>query len=196
MLQIGPALFYYKSGQTLLQIGTASLLQTEASVVTNWGSYCKLGQPSLQNRAGITNWGKMYCNKLGEVLQISAIITNWDVTIFMPHQGNFLGSFYMLFIIKIKIGVNLNKLQKLSSHSVPWKIRKTFQSCVRQDAKVALIQSNHISLIEMILQVYLNFFNKLWIISNSKKKLFFINCLANASLSNDKNSGFLRAVTQ
>ena len=27
---------------------------------TNWGSYYKLGQPLLQNRAAITNWSKMY----------------------------------------------------------------------------------------------------------------------------------------
>ena len=50
MLQIGVALFYYK-----------------------------LGQPLLQNRAAITNWGKMYY-KLGQVLQIRAIITNWGIT--------------------------------------------------------------------------------------------------------------------
>ena len=55
MLQIGAALFYYKLGQTLLQIGAASLLQIKASVVTNWGSYYKLGQPLLQNRVAITN---------------------------------------------------------------------------------------------------------------------------------------------
>ena len=60
MLQIGAALFYYKLGQTLLQIGAASLLQIGASAVTNWGSYYKLGQPSLQNRAAITNWSKIY----------------------------------------------------------------------------------------------------------------------------------------
>ena len=36
ILQIGAALFYYKLGQTLLQIGAASLLQ---SVVTNCSSY-------------------------------------------------------------------------------------------------------------------------------------------------------------
>ena len=53
-------LFYYKSGQTLLQIGTASLLQIRASIVTNWGSYYILGQPLLQNRAAVTNWSKMY----------------------------------------------------------------------------------------------------------------------------------------
>ena len=35
MLQIGEALCYYKLGQTLLQIGASSLLQTGASVVTN-----------------------------------------------------------------------------------------------------------------------------------------------------------------
>ena len=62
MLRIGAALFYYKLGQTLSQIG--------ASVVTNWGSYYKLGQPLLQNRAAITNWGKYY--KLGQLLQIGA----------------------------------------------------------------------------------------------------------------------------
>ena len=62
MLQIGPALFYYKLGQTLLQIGAALLLQIGASAVTNWGSYYKLGQKLLQKRqnvlqtgAGITN---------------------------------------------------------------------------------------------------------------------------------------------
>ena len=38
----------------------ASLLQIRASVVKNWGSYSKLGQPLSQNRAAITNWGKMY----------------------------------------------------------------------------------------------------------------------------------------
>ena len=70
MLQIGAALFYYKLGQTLLQIGAASLLQIRASVVTNWGSYYKLGQALLQNRAAITNWGRYY--KLGQLLQIGA----------------------------------------------------------------------------------------------------------------------------
>ena len=75
MLQIGAALFYYKLGQTLLQTGAASLLQIRASVVTNWDSYYKLGQPLLQNRTAITNWGKIYY-KLGQVLQIRAIITN------------------------------------------------------------------------------------------------------------------------
>ena len=55
MLQIEAALFYYKLEQTFLQIGAASLLQIRASVITNWGSYYKLGQPFLQNRAAITN---------------------------------------------------------------------------------------------------------------------------------------------
>ena len=70
------ALFYYKLGQTLLQIGPASLLQIRASIVTNWGSYYKLGQPLLQNRVAITDLGKIYY-KLGQVLKIRAIITNW-----------------------------------------------------------------------------------------------------------------------
>ena len=55
MLQTGAALFYYKLGQTLLQIGASSLLQIKASAVTNWGRYYKLGQPLLQNKAAITN---------------------------------------------------------------------------------------------------------------------------------------------
>ena len=79
MLQIGAALFYYKLGQTLLQIEAASLLQIGASFVTNWGSYYKLGQPFLQSRVAITTWRRMYF-KLGQVLQIKAIITNWGIT--------------------------------------------------------------------------------------------------------------------
>ena len=77
MLQIWALLFYYKLGQTLLQIG--------ATVVTNWGSYSKLGKPLLQNRAAITNWGKMYY-KLWQVLQIRAIITNWGITTTSPQS--------------------------------------------------------------------------------------------------------------
>ena len=71
LLKIGAALFYYKLGQTLLQIGAASLLQIRACVGTNWSRYYKLGQPLLQNRAAIINWGKIYY-KLGQVLQIGA----------------------------------------------------------------------------------------------------------------------------
>ena len=44
----------------MLHIGTASLFQIGASVVTNRGSYDKLGQPLLRNRAAFTNWGKIY----------------------------------------------------------------------------------------------------------------------------------------
>ena len=57
----------------------ASLLQIGASVVTNWCSYYKSGQPLLQNSETITNWGKIYY-KLGQVLQIRAVITNWGIT--------------------------------------------------------------------------------------------------------------------
>ena len=35
------------------------------------GNYYKLGQPLLQNRAAITNWGRYY--KLGQLLQIGGI---------------------------------------------------------------------------------------------------------------------------
>ena len=69
MLRIGAA-FFYKLGQILLQLGGASLVQIGGSVVTNWGSYYKLEQPLLQNRAAISNWGRYY--KLGQSLQIGA----------------------------------------------------------------------------------------------------------------------------
>ena len=80
MLQIGAALFYQKLGQMLFQIGAASLLQIRVSVVPNWCSYYKLGQPLLQNRVAITNWSEIYC-KLGQVLQIRTIITNSGITV-------------------------------------------------------------------------------------------------------------------
>ena len=70
VLQIGAPLFYYKLGQTLLEIGAASLLKIGARVVTNWGSYYKSGQPLLQNRVAITNWGRYY--KFWQLLQIGA----------------------------------------------------------------------------------------------------------------------------
>ena len=60
VLQIGAALFYYKLGQMLLWIGAASLLKIVASDVPSWDSYYKLGQPLLEHRAAITNWGKVY----------------------------------------------------------------------------------------------------------------------------------------
>ena len=72
-------MFYYKLGQTLLQIGAASilqivasvftklwhLLQIKANVVTNWAaSLLKIGAECT------TNWGSYY--KLGQLLQIGA----------------------------------------------------------------------------------------------------------------------------
>ena len=55
MLEIGAALFYYKLGQMLLQIGAPSLLPIGAYVATNLGNrYHKIGQ-LLQIGAGITN---------------------------------------------------------------------------------------------------------------------------------------------
>ena len=64
----------------MLQIEAASLLQIGANVVTNWGSYYKLGQTLLQNRVAITNSSKIY-HKLWQILQIRAIITNWGITV-------------------------------------------------------------------------------------------------------------------
>ena len=73
MLQIGAVLFYYILGQTLLQIGTASLLQIGAIVVTDWGKiYYKLGQ-LLQIRAIITNWGITLTCNCSDIFFLSAI---------------------------------------------------------------------------------------------------------------------------
>ena len=80
---------YYKLGQACVtNWGSFVLLQIRANVVTNWGSfiitnwgsYYKLGQSLFKNRAAITNCGKIYY-KLGQVLQISAVFTNWGITI-------------------------------------------------------------------------------------------------------------------
>ena len=54
---------YYKLGQACItNWGSFVLLQIRANVVTEWGSYYKLGQPLLQNRAATTNWGKIITN--------------------------------------------------------------------------------------------------------------------------------------
>ena len=95
---------YYKLGQTCLaNWDSLVLLQIRVNVVTNWGSFIitnrgsfiitncgkccykfgQLGQPLLQNRVAIANWGKMYY-KLGQVLQIRAIITNWSIVMLSP----------------------------------------------------------------------------------------------------------------
>ena len=49
--------------------------------VTNWDSFVllQLGQTLQIGASFVTNWGKTYY-KLGQVLQIRAIITNGDVT--------------------------------------------------------------------------------------------------------------------
>ena len=54
---------YYKLGQ-------ACVTNWSSFIITNWGSYYKLGQPLLQNRAAITYWGSYY--KLGQLLQTGA----------------------------------------------------------------------------------------------------------------------------
>ena len=61
---------YYKLGQ---------LLQIRATVITNWGSYYKLGQTLLQIR---------------QLLQIGAIITNWDITAIVTLNQLFLRGSY------------------------------------------------------------------------------------------------------
>ena len=110
MLQIAAALFYYKLGKTLLQIGPASLLQIGASAVTNWGNYYKLGQPLLQNRAAIiTKWDKIYY-KLGYVLQIRTIITNWGIKNTFEQQQFFqishsISKQYLSFLKKIVLRI-------------------------------------------------------------------------------------------
>ena len=67
---------YYKLGQAcvtnwssfvLLQIRANTVTNWGSLVITNWGKCCykmgqplQIGQPLLQNRADITNWGKTY----------------------------------------------------------------------------------------------------------------------------------------
>ena len=77
MLQIRAVSFYYKLGETLLQIGAASLLQIGAIVlqigtaITNWGNrYYKIGQLLPTGAKFITNWVIYY--KLGQLLQTGA----------------------------------------------------------------------------------------------------------------------------
>ena len=84
LLRFAAAFFYNKLGQTLLQFGEALLLQIGTGVILSWSSYYKLGQPLLQKRAAIINLGKIYY-KLGQVLQIKAIITNWGITSEYPY---------------------------------------------------------------------------------------------------------------
>ena len=103
---------YYKLGQAcvrnwasfvLLQIRVnvftnwgSFIITNWASVVTNWDSYYKLGQPLSQMGAGITIWAKM-CYKMGQVLQVRAIITNWGIT-YLSHvtKGMGIGVLFIL----------------------------------------------------------------------------------------------------
>ena len=62
------------------KLGQFCFISNQGEYCYKLGSYYILGQPLLQNRATITNWGKMYY-KSGQVLKIMAIITNWVITI-------------------------------------------------------------------------------------------------------------------
>ena len=55
MLHIGAALFYYKLGQMLLQVGAASLLQIGTSAI-----YYRLGQLLQIWATVITKYGNYY----------------------------------------------------------------------------------------------------------------------------------------
>ena len=70
MLKIRAALFYYKLGQTLLQIWEASLSQIGAPITNEGNRYYKIGQALQIGAKVITNWGRYY--KLGQLLQIVA----------------------------------------------------------------------------------------------------------------------------
>ena len=85
----------------MLRIGAASLLQIGASDVTNCGSYYKLGQPLLQNRAVVTSWGTIY-------------ITDWSNYYKLRHS-----QFLFKFFIKSQESVFL---QFLHYSSISWDI--------------------------------------------------------------------------
>ena len=108
---------YYKLGQ-------ACVRNWGSFIVTNWGSYYKLGQPLLQNRTAITNWGKIYY-KQGQVLQIRSNITNWGIkesykigcahssvllsvlSTMWVFSSNWVISFFFNFSMVVEIGMNL-----------------------------------------------------------------------------------------
>ena len=72
--------------------------------------YYQLGQPLLQSRAAITNWGKIYY-KFWQVLQIRAFITNsalkndmkdlasFDPTLKILKRFNFNGLFWRKYVM-------------------------------------------------------------------------------------------------
>ena len=103
MLKIGAALLYYKLGKTLLQIGAGSLLQIEASVATNWGSYYKSMKLLLQNRAAITNLGRHY--KFGQLVQIRGIANAFPSKLSVFYNSTLIGKLYF-FAPKILIFIN------------------------------------------------------------------------------------------
>ena len=59
----------------LLQMRANVVTNLGSFIITNWGSYYKLGQPLLQKNPAITCRGNMYY-KLGQLLQIRGIICN------------------------------------------------------------------------------------------------------------------------
>ena len=66
----------------LLQIRANGVTNWCSFIITNWDKYCyKLGQLLQIGATFITKWGSFY--KLGQVLQIRTIITNWGVIIFV-----------------------------------------------------------------------------------------------------------------
>ena len=79
VLKIRKALFYYKMGQSILQIWAGQLFKIGMSIVTNWDSYQKLCQLFFQNHVVIKNWGKSSYKV--EVLQPKVIIKIWDITV-------------------------------------------------------------------------------------------------------------------
>ena len=82
-------MFYYKLGQMLLQIEAAYLLQNGAGV--------------------ITNWGKLYY-KLGQLLQVGVIITNWGIT---PTHNIKINDKYFAFFIRLRILISSIKERAL-----------------------------------------------------------------------------------
>ena len=91
----------------------------------------------------------------------------------------------------------LHVVYNKEEHSPPRKIQAKHHSCISHSIMQQWQQPNHIFLIEMMLQVSLNFLiNCRLSLTLLSLNFYFNNRFSNAVISNDKNPKFLRAMVQ